>query len=105
MIGHGGGGRAKARQLLERLGLGERLKHRPNQLSGGERRRSVAIARALVNSPDVLLADEQTGNLDKNTGRKILDLLAELHREGQTIVMVTHDPEIQPPLRHGTIGG
>ena len=85
--------RARARQTLINMGLGDRLRHRPSQLSGGERQR-VAIARALINQPDVLLADEPTGNLDRDTGNRILDLLADLHRGGQTIVMVTHDPEV-----------
>jgi ABC-type lipoprotein export system ATPase subunit len=85
--------RERAKQLLERLGLGERLKHKPNALSGGERQR-VAIARALINQPALLLADEPTGNLDANTGRQILDVFRELHRQGQTIVMVTHDASI-----------
>jgi ABC-type lipoprotein export system ATPase subunit len=85
--------RADAMSVLQRVGLGERLKHRPAQLSGGERQR-VAIARALVHKPAVLLADEPTGNLDAEAGGRILGLLSELHREGQTIVMVTHDPGI-----------
>jgi ABC-type lipoprotein export system ATPase subunit len=86
--------RKKASELVERLGLSGRMKHRPSQLSGGERQR-VAIGRALINSPQVLLADEPTGNLDWPTGQGILEILRELHKsEGQTIIMVTHDRRV-----------
>jgi ABC-type lipoprotein export system ATPase subunit len=82
-----------ALEILKRVGLAERLKHKPGELSGGERQR-VAIARALVIKPQILFADEPTGNLDAEAGANIMSILTRLHREGQTIVMVTHDPGI-----------
>lgn len=87
------GARERAAKIIEDVGLSHRLKHRPAKLSGGERQR-VAIARALINKPDVLLADEPTGNLDAETGRQVLDLFRKFHAGGQTIVMVTHDQKV-----------
>jgi len=85
--------RERAAAMLERVGLGDRMLHRPNEMSGGQRQR-VAVARALINEPALLLADEPTGNLDSVTGEEIMALFGQLHDEGQTIMLVTHEHDI-----------
>ena len=90
--------KARARSALERVGLGQRLENRPNQLSGGQQQR-VAIARAIINQPSLLLADEPTGALDSQTTREVLELFDELHQQGITLVLVTHEDDVAARAR------
>lgn len=84
---------ARANEVLTSVGLGDRVDHKPNELSGGQRQR-VAIARALVNDPAIILADEPTGNLDTKTSIEIMEIFEEIHRQGNTVILVTHEPDI-----------
>jgi putative ABC transport system ATP-binding protein len=93
LYSHGSGRRQRALAALKRVGLQDRAQHRPNQLSGGQKQR-VAIARALAQEPDIILADEPTGNLDSRTGTEIMDIFDSLHVDGQTILIVTHEEDI-----------
>ncbi|MFN2422135.1 MAG: ABC transporter ATP-binding protein [Cryomorphaceae bacterium] len=88
----------RAREVLEQVGLADRMDHKPNELSGGQRQR-VAVARALVNSPSIILADEPTGNLDSKTSYEIMALLDDIHRSGNTIILVTHEEDIAQHAR------
>jgi len=83
----------RGKELLERLGLGDRVKFKPEELSGGQKQR-VAIARALINSPEIILADEPTGQLDSQSGRAVMEIFRELNGEGKTVIVVTHDPKV-----------
>jgi putative ABC transport system ATP-binding protein len=84
---------SRAKKVLDEVGLSDRITHKPNQLSGGQRQR-VAIARALVNSPSIILADEPTGNLDSSTSNEIMKLFEEIHKNGNTLIIVTHEEDI-----------
>jgi len=92
----------RAAEVLESVGLGDRMDHRPNELSGGQRQR-VAIARALVNNPAIILADEPTGNLDTKTSIEIMSIFEEIHANGNTVILVTHEPDIATDVKNENI--